>query len=293
MANTDNNRMMRRRLANAYLSSVISISLVLLLVGVAAMLLVNAKGVSDYFKENMQVSVMMKQSVSDEDALAFKEKLDGEVFIKNTAYISKEQGMREMASMLGEDFLDVFETSPIPASVDVTLTAEYVSTDSLAVVKEKIMKSDLVDEVVYQSSLVDTLNANLSRISLVLGVFIALLLFISFVLINNTVRLNVYARRFTIHTMKLVGATRSFIRAPFLVQSAFQGLFSAFIAIIVLICLMYVMRSEFEQLFEIFRMDLLLAVIGIVVAAGLAICLISTWFVVNKLVSLKKDELYY
>ena len=293
MANTDNNRMMRRRLANAYLSSVISISLVLLLVGVAAMLLVNAKGVSDYFKENMQVSVMMKQSVSDEDALAFKEKLDGEVFIKNTAYISKEQGMREMASMLGEDFLDVFETSPIPASVDVTLTAEYVSTDSLAVVKEKIMKSDLVDEVVYQSSLVDTLNANLSRISLVLGVFIALLLFISFVLINNTVRLNVYARRFTIHTMKLVGATRSFIRAPFLVQSAFQGLFSAFIAIIVLICLMYVMRSEFEQLFEIFRMDLLLAVIGIVVAAGLAICLISTWFVANKLVSLKKDELYY
>lgn len=293
MANTDNNRMMRRRLANAYLSSVISISLVLLLVGVAAMLLVNAKGVSDYFKENMQVSVMMKQSVGDEDALAFKEKLDGEVFIKNTAYISKEQGMREMASMLGEDFLDVFETSPIPASVDVTLTAEYVSTDSLAVVKEKIMKSDLVDEVVYQSSLVDTLNANLSRISLVLGVFIALLLFISFVLINNTVRLNVYARRFTIHTMKLVGATRSFIRAPFLVQSAFQGLFSAFVAIIVLICLMYVMRSEFEQLFEIFRMDLLLAVIGIVVAAGLAICLISTWFVVNKLVSLKKDELYY
>ena len=273
MANTDNNRMMRRRLANAYLSSVISISLVLLLVGVAAMLLVNAKGVSDYFKENMQVSVMMKQSVTDDDALAFKEKLDGEVFIKNTAYISKEQGMREMAEMLGEDFLDVFETSPIPASVDVTLTAEYVSADSLSVVKEKIMKSDLVDEVVYQSSLVDTLNANLSRISLVLGVFIALLLFISFVLINNTVRLNVYARRFTIHTMKLVGATRSFIRAPFLVQSAFQGLFSSFVAIIVLIALMYFMRSEFEQLFEIFRLDLLLAVIGIVVAAGLAICL--------------------
>lgn len=293
MANTDNNRMMRRRLANAYLSSVISISLVLLLVGVAAMLLVNAKGVSDYFKENMQVSVVMKLNVSDEDALAFREKLDGEVFIKNTAYISKEQGMREMADMLGEDFLDVFETSPVPASVDVTLAAEYVSTDSLAVVKEKIMKSDLVDEVVYQSSLVDTLNANLSRISLVLGVFIALLLFISFVLINNTVRLNVYARRFTIHTMKLVGATRSFIRAPFLVQSAFQGLFSAFVAIIVLVGLMYVMRSEFEQLFEIFRLDLLLAVIGIVVAAGLAICLISTWFVVNKLVSLKKDELYY
>ena len=128
---------------------------------------------------------------------------------------------------------------------------------------------------------------------MVMGVFIALLLFISYVLINNTVRLNVFARRFTIHTMKLVGATRSFIRAPFLVQAAFQGVFSAFIAIIGLIVIMYFLRSGFEQLFEIFRLDLLLSVFGIVLAAGLVICITSTWFVVNKLVSLKKDELYY
>lgn len=278
---------------NAYLSSVISISLVLLLVGIASLLMVNAKGVSDYFKENMQVSVMMKQSVSDEEALKFKETLDGERYIKNTVFISKEQGQRELAQQLGEDFLDVFETSPIPVSIDVTLEAGYVSADSLEVVRTEISKSSLVEEVIYQKSLVDALNANLSRISLILGVFIALLLFISFVLINNTVRLSVFARRFTIHTMKLVGATRSFIRGPFLVQSAFQGLFASFIAIIVLLGLMFVMRSEFEQLFEIFRLDLLLVVLGIVVAAGLTICLISTFFVVNKLISLKKDELYY
>jgi len=284
---------MRRRLANAYLSSVISISLVLLLVGVAAMLLVNAKAVSDYFKENMQVTVMMKQTVSDEAAMDFQARLEGEDFIKSTRFISKEQGQREMADMLGDDFLDVFETSPIPVSIDVTLKAEYVSADSLEVVRNRISVSDLVDEVVYQTSLVDALNANLSRISMVLAVFIGLLLFISFVLINNTVRLNVYARRFTIHTMKLVGATRSFIRAPFLVQAAFQGVFSAFVAIIALVILMYFMRSEFEQLFEIFRLDLLLTVMGIVLLSGLAICLTSTWFVVNKLVSLKKDELYY
>jgi cell division transport system permease protein len=128
---------------------------------------------------------------------------------------------------------------------------------------------------------------------MVLGVFIALLLFISFVLINNTVRLSVFARRFTIHTMKLVGATRSFIRAPFLLQSAFQGVFAAFLAIIVLLGLMFLMRSSFAQLFEIFRMELLLLVMGIVLVSGLAICLISTYFVVNKLISLHKDELYY
>lgn len=284
---------MRRRLANAYLSSVISISLVLLLVGLASMLLVNAKGVSNYFKENMQVTVMMKQNVTEEEAVEFQDVLDGERFIGSTTLVTREQGRREMEDLLGEDFLDIFETSPIPVSIDVTLKADYVSVDSLEVVKEAISASDLVDEVEYQSSLVDALNANLSRISMIMGVFIALLLFISYVLINNTVRLNVFSRRFTIHTMKLVGATRSFIRAPFLVQAAFQGVFSAFIAIIALVGILYFMRSEFEQLFEIFRLDLLLTVMAIVLVSGLVICMTSTWFVVNRLVSLRKDDLYY
>jgi cell division transport system permease protein len=293
MSVADNNKIMRRRLANAYLSSVISISLVLLLVGMASMLLVNAKSVSDYFKENMQISVMMKQNVSESDAMAYKNKLDKQRYIKSTQFISKEQGMREMADMLGEDFLDVFETSPIPVSIDVTLTADYVSADSLEVVRTEIGRSPLVDEVVYQRSLVDALNANLSRISLVLGVFIALLLFISFVLINNTVRLNVFARRFTIHTMKLVGATKQFIRAPFLIQSAFQGIFAAMISIVVLVGILFFVKSEFVQLFEVFRLELLLLVMGIVLVSGLVICVVSTYFVVGKLVTLKKDELYY
>jgi cell division transport system permease protein len=236
---------------------------------------------------------MMKQEVSEDDAYEFKEKLDKEAFIKNTEFISKEQGMQEMAQMLGEDFLDVFEVSPIPASINVTLEAEYVSADSLKIVSARISDSDLVDSVEYQTSLVDALNANLRKISLILAVFIGLLLFISFVLINNTVRLSVFSRRFTIHTMKLVGATRSFIRAPFMVQSAFQGVFAAFIAIIILVGMLFFMKSEFSQLFEIFRLDLLLLVMGIVLVSGLFICLSSTWFVVNKLVSLKKDELYY
>ena len=287
------NNIIGRRLANSYLSSVISISLVLLLVGIASLLLVNARSVSDYFKENMQVSVLMKQNVSEKSARQFQDKLDGMRFIRSSEFISKEQGQKEMAELLGDDFLSVFETSPIPVSIDVTLDADYVSADSLDMVRREISESSLVDEVVYQRSLVDALNANLSRISMVIGVFIILLLFISFVLINNTVRLNVYARRFTVHTMKLVGATRSFIRGPFLVQSVFQGLFSAFIAIIALLGILFVIRREFLQLFAIFRLELLLAVMGIVLVAGVLICFISTWFVVDKLVSLKKDELYY
>ena len=287
------NNIISRRLANSYLSSVISISLVLLLVGIASLLLVNARSVSDYFKENMQVSVLMKQNVSEEAAMDFQKKLDRMRFIRSSEFISRDRGEQEMAELLGDDFLSVFETSPIPVSIDVTLGADYVSSDSLEMVKDEISLSPLVDEVVYQRSLVDTLNANLSRISLVIGVFIALLLFISFVLINNTVRLNVYARRFTVHTMRLVGATKAFIRGPFLVQSVFQGLFSAFIAIIALLAILFVIRKEFLQLFSIFRLELLLVVMGIVLVSGVLICFVSTWFVVGKLVSLKKDELYY
>ena len=280
------NKLMRRRLVNAYLSSVVSISLVLLLVGIASMLLVNTRSVSDYFKENLQISVLMKQEVSDDEAAVFRNEVDSMTFVRNTDLVTRARGEQEMAEMLGTDFLSVFETSPIPVSIVVTLDAAYVSQDSLQVVEKALMKSRLVDEVVYQKSLVDALNANLNRISMVLGVFIALMLFVSFVLINNTMRLNVFARRFTVHTMKLVGATRSFIRGPFLLRAAFLGLFASVMALVML-------RAEFAQLFEVFTLQRLLIVMGIVVASGLVICVGSTWLVVNKLVSLDKDELYY
>lgn len=286
------NRLIRRRLAGAWLSTVISISLVLLLVGVAGLLVANARSVSDYFKESMQVSVLMKQEVGDDEAMEYVSDLDAKPFIKSTTFVSREQGAKEMTDLLGEDFLNVFEAAPIPVSVDVTLKADYVSSDSLEVVKNEIMKSPLVDEVVYQQSLVDKLNTNLRKISMVLGVFIVLLLFISFVLINNTVRLNVFSRRFTIHTMRLVGATKSFIRAPFLVQAVFQGLFSALLATLMLVGILFFVRSEFAQLFEVFRLDMLLIVIGVEILAGVLICVVSTALVVGRLVSLSKDELY-
>ena len=284
--------LVRRRLVGAWLSTVISISLVLLLVGIACLLLINAGGVSDYFKENMQVSVLLRPEVDDNEAMGYLSDLDAKPFIKSSVFVSREQGAKEMTELLGEDFLSVFEAAPIPVSIELTLRADYVSSDSLGVVKKEILASPLVDEVVYQQSLVDKLNTNLRKVSLVLGVFIALLLFISFVLINNTVRLNVFSRRFTIHTMRLVGATKSFIRAPFMVQAVFQGLFSALIATSMLVGILFFVRSEFAQLFEVFRLDLLLVVIGVVILSGVAICTVSTYVVVGHLVSLPKDELY-
>ena len=286
------NRLVRRRLFGAWVSTVISISLVLLLVGVASILLLNARSVSDYFKENLQVSVLMKQDVTEEQALAYQSSLAGLPGVKATTFISREQGIEEMAQMLGRDFLDVFSSAPVPVSIDVNLEAAYVSPDSLEVVKAALSASPLVDEVVYQTSLVEALNANLQKIGLVLGVLILLLLFISFVLIGNMVRLNVFSRRFTIHTMQLVGATRGFIRAPFIGQSALQGLFAALVAILLLVGGLFILRKEFVQLFEIFRLDTLLATMGIVIVSGVLICVVSTWIVVGRLVRFDRDQLY-
>ena len=280
------NRLVRRRLFGAWVSTVISISLVLLLVGVASILLLNARSVSDYFKENLQVSVLMKQDVTEEQALAYQSSLAGLPGVKATTFISREQGIEEMAQMLGRDFLDVFSTAPVPVSIDVNLEAAYVSPDSLEVVKKALSSSPLVDEVVYQTSLVEALNANLQKIGLVLGVLILLLLFISFVLIGNMVRLNVFS------TMQLVGATRGFIRAPFIGQSALQGLFAALVAILMLVGGLFILRKEFVQLFEIFRLDTLLATMAIVIVSGVLICVVSTWIVVGRLVRFDRDQLY-
>lgn len=284
---------MRRRLLHAYMSSVVSISLVLLLVGVACMLMLNARSVSDYFKENMEVSVIMKSEVTDDEALAYQEQLEQKGYVKSVTFISREQGETELKEMLGEDFMDVFDAYALPVSLDVTVNAAYVSSDSLEVVKADVLSSDLVKEVNYQQSLVDSLNSNFARISLVLAGIILLLLFISFVLINNTVRISVFARRFTIHTMKLVGATRSFIRKPFMRQAVLQGFISAVIANGALLALVYVLKSRFAYLASVLNDDVTYIVMGVVFVSGLLICTISTFFVVNKLVSMGKDELYF
>ena len=288
----NDNKILRKRYVRAFLSSVASIALVLFLVGIAATLLVSQKSITGYLKENMQVSVMMKPQVGESAALKCKKTIDGMAFTKSSSYISKEQGAKEMASLLGEDFLDVFETSPIPISVNLTLKADYVTADSLEVVKSRLGALKEVSEVVCQQSLVEALNSNLNKISIFLAALISLLLFISFVLINNTVRLSVYSRRFTIHTMKMVGATKSFIRRPFVLESIFQGLFASFLAVIFILCSLVFLKGQFSQLFSVFTIGMLLTVILIVVGAGLLICTLSTVVTVNKLVGLDKAELY-
>ena len=293
MAKKEESKIIRRRLRNAYASSVISISLVLLLVGVATLLIVNAKAVSDYFKENMQLSVILVPDASEEDAAKYQKSVETLPYIKTTRLVSREEGTADLESMLGADFLSVFETSPVPLSLEITLNGNYVQADSVANVRRILGASPYVQEVEWQQSLVAALNENLAKISLILGVFIVLLLFISFVLINNTVRLSVFSRRFTIHTMQLVGATRSFIRRPFVKGAVLQGLASSLLALAALAGVLYLLRLEFPQMFAVLQPKSLLIVAGVVVVSGVLICVFSTSLVVGRLVSLNKDELYY
>ena len=280
-----------RRLIRSYVTSVISISLVLVLMAAAAVFAANAGGVARWFKENMAVSVLLKQSTSEKEGKALCEELASRPYVKESRFISKEEGAEEMKGLLGEDFLSVFESSPIPISIDLKLDGDFITRDSLEWVKKDLLANKHVEEVVYQETLVETLNANLRRISLVLGVVILLLLVISFALISNTVRLNIYARRFTIHTMSLVGAKRSFIARPFLWQAAVQGAVAGLIASAVLYTLIRFLSRDSDLLTMILDMRLVWAVLVGTVLLGVAICVISTLLVVRRVAYISKDDL--
>ena len=282
-----------KRLIRSYVTSVISISLVLVLMASAALFAANAGSIARWFKENMSVSVLLKQSTSEKEGKTLAEALALRPYVKESRFISKEEGAEEMKGLLGEDFLSVFESSPIPLSIDLKLDGNFVTADSLDAVKADLLADRHVEEVVYQASLVEALNANLRRISLFLGVVIVLLLVISFALINNTVRLNIYARRFTIHTMSLVGAKRSFIARPFVRQAVVQGGISGLIAAGLLYACIRWLGRDSDLLSLLLDMRLVWAVLAGTVLLGIAICVISTLVVVRRVAYISKDDLYY
>lgn len=281
-----------RRIAQSYLSSVISISLVLFLVGGAAMVISNAKSVSDYFRENMKISAELSLSADETSALSLAKKIEGMDGIKSVEYISREQGIREMEEQLGSGFLDVFETPPIPISLEISLDAAYVEADSLKIIEERITDIPGVDGLYYQQSLFDSLNDNIEKAGAVLAFFILLLLFISFVLIGNTVRLNLYSKRFTIYAMQLVGATKGFIRKPFMIQAFFQGLIAGMVAVLGIIAALIVVKNDFSDILEAVDPEAVMGSLVFVAVLGIFICMVSTAAVINKLVGFSKDDLY-
>ena len=286
------NQISRRKLTSSYLTSLISTSLVLFLLGVVGFLILNAQSLSKYVKENIGINIELKDNIREADIQQFRKILDAKSYVKSTEYITKEQAAAETQKALGEDFIKFLGYNPLPTSIKVKLNAEYANPDSIIFIEKELAKNKQINEIYYRKTLVHEINENVRKISLVLISFTLLLFLIALTLINNTIRLSVYSKRFLIHTMQLVGATRRFIRRPFVMRSAWQGLISAMISIALLLSLIYFAQQQVEGIIEFVDADLLLLLFGSLIITGIIICSISSFFAVNKYLKNNIDALY-
>jgi cell division transport system permease protein len=287
------NGLSKTRLRSSYLTLVISVSLVLFLLGVLGFMLINARELADYFRESLSFSVMLDDDAKEADIRMLQKDLDAKLYVKSTEYVSKDEAAAKMKEELGEDFINFLGDNPLPPSIDVYLHAGYTSPDSVAKIEKYVLEYPFVKEVYYQESLLFLINENVKKISLFLLVISSFLFLIALTIINNTIRLSVYSRRFLIRTMQLVGATRAFIRRPFIIQSAFHGLFAALLAMSLLMGLLYMIEKEFFLMFT-FESTKLLILLGVsIVMIGVLINIISTFFSVNRYLSISEDKLYY
>src|SRR6056297_2015031 len=283
----------KRRLRSSYLTSVISISLVLFMLGVLGILVLNAKRLSEYVKENIGFSIILKEGVKEVDIIRLQKNLDATHYVKSTEYITKKEAAEELRKELGENFIEFLGYNPLLASIDVHLHAQYANPKSINQIKKDLQRYDQIKEVFYQKDLVELVNQNIEKIGLILLVFSALLFLIAIALINNTIRLSVYSKRFIIHTMQLVGATRGFIRRPFLYRSAFHGLIASLLAIGLLSGLLYLGQQEFQEIISFRDIEILGVLFLAVLIIGIAINWISTFFAVNKYLRMNVDKLYF
>lgn len=281
-----------RRLIRSYLSSVVSITLLLFLIGLTGLIMVNATSIASYFRENIKLSLILDEEVEELVALELFDKLKEAHYLKEAHFISKEQGAEEMKELLGEDFLELFETSPIPHSIDLYLKANYMQSDSIELIKRELMGLEGSREVLYQASLVEAINENMEKGGVVAVVLTLLLLLLSTILINNTVRLNLFSKRFTIYTMKLVGAKRSFIRRPFLLSGAVQGGLSALFASGLLGVVLYFIMERLPQLYQILDKRMVTLLFVAIPPLGILLALLTTLFICNRLISLTGDDIY-
>lgn len=262
------------------------------MIGTLGVLVLHARKISDYVKENIQLSVMLLPDAKAEEIELLVQTLDKSEYVKATTYITKDEAAEQLKKDLGEDFLGFLGYNPLLGSIDVRLKAQYADMETVNALKSRISSFGIVKEVYYQQSLIDMINKNMRTLGLVILGFSSLLLFIAAALINNTIRLSLYSRRLLIKSMKLVGATRGFIRRPFVLSGIMQGFYGAIIANILLIILLYFSRIEIPDLVEIQDYNMILTLMSGVVVTGIFISGISTYFAVNKYLSRQNQELY-
>ncbi len=290
---TRETNVLKRRLRSSYITSLISISLVLFMLGLVGILFINTNKISEIVKENIGFSVIMKEGIKEADILRLQKNLDATRYVKSTEYITKERAAKEFQQEYGEDFVNFLGYNPLLSSIEVKLYARFANTDSVAMIEKDLKNLEQVKEIYYQKSLVHLIDQNVKRISAIILMFCGLLFVIAISLINNTIRLSVYSKRFLIHTMQLVGATSSFIRKPFLYKSILHGIYGTIIAVSLIVLTLFWAEKQLEDIVKLTDFTSVFLLCLILLIMGVVINLISTYFAVNKYLKLKTDDLFY
>jgi cell division transport system permease protein len=286
------NRKYSRRIRSSYITSIISISLVLLLLGLVGLLLINGSNIKRQVMESIGFNVILKENVKEADIYQLQKILDARDYILSTEYITKEEAALETEQMLGEDFISFLGYNPLPPSIRVRLNQPWANPDSVMMIEQDLVQYNSIEEVYYKKSLLYAVYENIRQITMIILGFSILLTLISVTLINNTIRLSVYSNRFIINTMQLIGATRRIIRRPFLLRGAASGFTGSLIALALLFGLIYLLQDEFEGVISFKDYDLLAILALGVILVGVVINWISTFFAVNKYLNMKTDKLY-
>lgn len=290
---TNFEKFQKRRLISSYFSVVLSISLVLFLLGMLGLIVLNSKQVGDYFKEQIPFSVYLKDSAKEADITQLQQSLAMAEYVKSATFVSKEEAAEVHSENMGEDFMEYLGYNPLQNSIDVYLKADFVTPDTFEEVTAELLSKSFVDEVEYDKPLVAKLESNVKRISLWMLIITGVFLVIAFLLINSSIRLSVYAKRFTIKTMQMVGATKAFIRRPFIWQNIKLGLLSALIAMAGMLAVMYYLQQSFTDLNLLNDTFLLGGLFLGILLFGFLISWFSTFFATQRFLNLRIDELYY
>ncbi len=276
----------------AFFSVVISISLVLFLFGLLGLVFINAHKLSNYVKEKIAVSVFLMPEIPEPDILRFKKKLEAKPYVRKTIYIPKEKAAEMLSEDLGDDFVQFLGFNPLQSSLDIYLHSAYLHQDSLQRITQNIENKEIVKEVFFQEDLLGMVNQNVRKIGLVIIVFLLLLLVVSMVLIGNSVRLSIYAKRLLIRTMQLVGATPGFIQKPFLKKGILQGFLGGLIAVLMLGVLVYYFSRMYPEIFVEKDLDLTIFFFVFLILFGMFISFVTTYFSVRKYIRIQQDKLY-
>lgn len=280
------------RVKTSYISTIISISLVLFMLGLLGIILLNAKKISDHVKENIGFSLYLKEGVSEKDIANLIEVLEAKEYTNRLEYINKEQAAEIMKADLGEDFVKFLNYNPLSGSVDLYLNSAFAEAKKAVKIEKELKRMPAIDMVDYQKDLIAAVNSNVRKIGLILLAFSGLLLVVVIALINNTIRLAIYSKRFLIKTMQLVGATGGFIRRPFVARGVLNGFISGIIALVLLSGVLWSIHKNLPELFDLQNINVYIFLFAVIIGLGILISWVSTSLAVRKFLRMRGGDLY-